>query len=159
MVILQYQIIDISEKESEILPEFNEWLCVQLSEYTNTKINRRKIQLRLNYIYKVPWIQWLGTKYLDESEIMNSISNTIIYTEHKDMVFKIETDINIKIPNTNTCMDRLIRFLEYGDRNTRPISMFLKAKQYFNYSKLLSLWNLFVLNRLGNMSSAKIISR
>lgn len=159
MMILQYQILDTSEEELEVIPKFNQWLCDQIFEYINTKINRRKIQLRLNYMYKVPWIQWKGTKYLDELDIMNYIYKSLKYTEHKDNLFIIETNIDIKIPNTNTCIDRLIRFLEYGDRQIKPINMLSKMEQSFNHSKLNSLWRLFVLNELGYMSQSKIIAR
>lgn len=157
MIILQYQLTNTTEEELELIPEFNDWICTQIFENINTKLNRRKIQLRLDYIYKVPWIQWTNTKYLDESDIMNSIYESLITVEHRDKIFIIQTDINMKIPNTNTSMDRLIRFFEFGDRNIRPMNMISKISQQFNHMKLNGLWNLFVMNKLGNMSQAKII--
>ena len=76
-----------------------------------------------------------------ESDIMNSIYESLITVEHKDKIFIIQTDINMKIPNTNTSMDRLIRFFEFGDRNIRPMNMLSKISHQFNYMKLNSLYH------------------
>ena len=76
MLIRQFQFTNITEEELEIISDFCEWLCQQMYSYIDNKINRRKIQLRLNYIHQVPWIEWKKNKYIGVSEIMDAINKS-----------------------------------------------------------------------------------
>ena len=73
MLILQFQFTNVRDDELNIIPEFVEWISDQIFQYINTSINRKKIQLRINYLYQVKWIDWINTKYIDTQSIMEAI--------------------------------------------------------------------------------------
>lgn len=159
MLLLQFQFTNITTDELNIIPEFCNWLCDQIYTKINTSINRRKIQLRLKYLYNCSWIHWSDKKFnTGVLDIMEAIYDSLTYTPYKNNLWKIHTDINIRIPNSYTAVDRLIRFLNYGDTYYKATGIFTKLQKEFNHQKLNSLWKIYVMNRLGIMSSVKIIS-
>ena len=158
MLIRQFQFINISDEEIELIPDFCEFLCQTMFEKIDTKINRRKIQLRISYLYKVPWIEWKRNEVIGVKEIMKSIFDSFSYDEYKNNIWKIYTNSNVYIPNTYTLMDRLIRFLDFGDMNYHATGMFSTLKKEYNAKKLNTLWQIFIMNRLGNMSDVEIIT-
>lgn len=158
MNILQFQITDTNEEELNIAEEFSYWLCDQMFVYLNTKINRRKIQLRLNYIYEVPWIKWKSKDYIGVNDIMKGIRDSFVVESYRNNVYKIRTDLNVLIPNSLTSMDRLIRFLNFGDNKCKPTAMFTKLQQEFKHKKLNALWRIYATGRLGYISQARIVA-
>lgn len=158
MNILQFQVTNTTEKELDIVDDFCYWLCDQIFEYINTKINRKKIQLRLNYLYQVPWIEWSNKKYIDTQSIMSAIYNSLMCEEHKNNTFVIKIDMNVTIPNTYTSIDRLIRFINYGDNKCKPTGIFTNLQHDFKHNRLNTLWKIYTTNRLGYISEAKIIA-
>lgn len=160
MLLLQFQFEDIdTSKEFELMDDFCKWLCDQIYNTINTSINRRKLSLRMNHLYEISWINWDKNHKYDTgvSNIMHSIYKSITYTRHKNNLWIISIDANILIPNTYTSIDRLIRFLNYGDNQYKATGIFTKLAQTFNFKKLNGLWRLFVLNRLGYVTSTKIV--
>lgn len=158
MIIFQFQFVDIeSEKEQEIMEDFCKWLCEEIYSRINTKVNRRKIQLRIKYLFTVPWITWKGTPYIDVETIMRSIKESLTYKQYRKNVWRIVTNTNKVIPNTVTSMDRLIRFLNYGDKNAGATGILTLLQKYFDYNQLQSSWRLYCLDKLGYLTDTKIV--
>ena len=64
MVLLQFKFINLTDDEQQLISAFNTWLCDVVFNKIYTKINRKKVSLRLNYILNdVRWIQWQNNKY------------------------------------------------------------------------------------------------
>ena len=160
MMLLQMQFTKIIEQERNFIPDFCNWLGVVIFSEINNKINRKKISLRMKYILeKVNWVNWNSDKYsLTTTDILNAIRNAIDYEEYKNNTWKIIINPNIFIPYSNTSIDRLVRFLNYGDYKQRGTGMFNLEKQY-DHKKLNQLWQLFLTKNLGCMTTSKIISK
>lgn len=156
MYIKQFQFFDIDENEQEIIPDFCEWLYLQIYQIINTRINRRKIQLRLNYIQTVRWMHWKRKDVISVSEILELIFESLRYKSDNVNRWTIYTNSDIIIPNSYTSMDRLIRFINFGDINFKGTGMFTQFENYFSKQKLNNLWRIFVNNRLGYIPQSKI---
>lgn len=74
------------------------------------------------------------------------------------MYSKYGTDNHIILKNTNTVIDRIIRFLEFGDNNYLGTGMFNNLKNYYNTSNLNSYYKLYCMDKLGYITNTKIIS-
>lgn len=161
MLILQFQFTNTTDEEQDIIPDFCMWLCAILFSQINTKINRKKIGLRLDYILeKATWVNWNSDKYnLTVSEIMERIYDSLTYEQQRYNKWKIIINQNILIPYSNTSIDRLVRFINYGDNFQRATGMFTNLEKEYNHSKLHTLWNMYVLKELGTTSQAKIITK
>lgn len=161
MNIIQFQFTNTTDDEQDLIPSFCDWLGSILYSNIDTKINRRKIDLRLNYIIdEAQWINWTNDKYnLTVSEIMYAIQDSITYKQYKDNIWKIIINPNILIPHSYTSIDRLVRFLNYGDNIQRATGIFTNLEREYNFNKLNTLWNMFILRNLGGMSNTKIITR
>lgn len=161
MMLLQFQFTNTTEEEREIIPDFCKWLCLVLFSSINTKINRKKISLRINYILeKVDWVSWDKNKYsLSTIEIMDAIADSFTYEQYKDNLWKILINANNLIPHSFTSIDRLIRFINYGDNKQRGTGMFTKLEQEFNHNKLNTMWAMYCMKHLGKMTDVKIISK
>ncbi len=161
MMIIQFQFTNTTDDEQELIPYFCDWLSSVLYSNIDTKINRKKISLRLDYIInKAQWINWNSDKYnITVSEIMSAIRDSITYEQYRNNTWKMIINPNILIPRSNTSIDRLVRFLNFGDNVQRATGIFTNLEREYNHSKLNILWNMYVLKHLGGMSNAKIISR
>ena len=150
MLIKQIQFTKCTEEELELIPDFLEWLIDNMYQNLNTKINRRKIQLRLNYLSEVPWIQWNNKKdFTDTQTIMKCIYDAFSYEEQQLGLWVLTTNSNIILPNTNTSFERIIRFLEYGDMKFNATGMFNKLKNEYKFHKINNLWKTFILTKYG----------
>lgn len=159
MLIRQFQFTNVSDEELDYIEDFCEWLCQQMFGYINTKINRRKIQLRINYLYKVHWIDWKKSSYIDVDSIMKAIDESFSYEEYRNNVWKIQTNSKVLIPGTLTLMDRLIRFLDFGDSNQMGTGMFSSIKKHYDAKQLNNMWRIFINHKLGTcISDVKIIT-
>ena len=161
MMLLQFQFTNTTEDERNLIPSFCNWLCRIIYTKIDTKINRKKVSLRLNYILdKVDWINWDKNKYsLSTTEIFNAISNSFTYEQYKNNLWKINIDSNVLIPHSYTSIDRLIRFLNYGDNKQRGTGMFSNMEQEFNHIFLNNMWSIYCVKYLGRMTESKIIAR
>lgn len=158
MMLLQFQLTNTSKEEKEIMLEFGDWLCEQIYSDINTYINRRKIQLKIPYLYQVNWISWANSKYIDTEMIMNSIHTSLIAKPQRNNICKLIIDNNVLIPNTYTSIDKLIRFLNFGDTIYKGSGMFTTIIHKYNNKKLNNLWKIFATRELGIMSRGEIIS-
>ena len=158
MMLLQFQITNTTLEEKELMFEFGEWLCEQIYTDINTYINRRKIQLKIPYLYQVKWIEWNKVKFLDTESIMEAIYKSLIPKPQRNYVWKIIIDKNVVIPNTYSSIDKLIRFLNFGDNTYKGSGMFTNIIHKYTNIKLNNLWRLFITRKLGFMSQGEIIS-
>lgn len=147
MLIKQIQFTNCTEEELELIPDFMEWLIDSIYSYMNNKINRRKIQLRLKYLSTVPWIHWTSENYTDVQTIMENIYESFTYEEQQYGKWVLTTNSNIVLPHTSTSIDRIIRFLEYGDMKFNATGMFNKIKNEYKFHKVNNLWRMFLLSK------------
>ena len=148
MLIKQIQFTNCTEEELELIPDFLEWLIDNMYAKLNTKINRRKIQLRIKYLLQVPWIRWnKKTDITDTQTIMQCIYDSFSYEEQNHGLWVLTTNSNIILPNTSTSFDRIIRFIEYGDMKFNATGMFNKLKKEYDYYKINNLWKTFILTK------------
>lgn len=161
MVILQFQFTNITDEEAKLIPEFCNFLKIKIISELNTKVNRKKVQLRLKYIQeKATWISWQkGKKYeLSIKDIFDTISQSMIYKAYKNNIYKIEIDSNMLIPYTYTSIDRLVRFLNFGDNECYATGIFTNIEHKYNHNQLYVLWAYYVLSNLHTNTNAKIIT-
>lgn len=159
MLIKQIQFTETTEEENEAIPGFLNWLCKQMYSTMNTKINRKKIQLRINYLYKARWVNWIKSSYTDVQTLMETIYSSFCFEEYKNNIWKINTDSNIIIPNTTTSIDRFIRFLDYGDTKYSPTGIFNNLKMEYSWAKINTLWKMYLLTekQIGITDSKLIV--
>jgi len=161
MMILQFQFTNLEDNEKEIIPDFCEFLKDLMLAKLNTKINRKKISLRLKYIEEeAKWINWDNNKKYNTSvtDIIESISQSIIAVPYKNNLWKIEIDGNVLIPNSFTSIDRLARFLNYGDIKCRATGIFTNLEHEYRHQKLNAIWNYFIVKELGYNPTSNIIT-
>lgn len=161
MILLQFQFIDVQEDEMQLVPEFCKYLKHMLLVKLNTKINRRKLSLRLQYIEnEVDWINWIKNKKYNTSvqDIVDAITQAIVATEYKDNIWKIEVNQNVLIPNTYTSIDKLIRFINFGDNVCKGTGMFTNLEHEYRHQQLNAIWNFFVIKELGHNATTRIIT-
>lgn len=131
MNIVQFKLEGIDEREHNLVPEF----CRMIQEciYTdlNTYSNRAKIEMRIPYLYKCDWIIWYK-KQINIQTVLKLIFNSIEYKEYKNNRFTLYINETNKIPNTNTYINRLIRFLEYGDTHYKGLGLFTMLEHRYN---------------------------
>lgn len=162
MMILQFQFTNIDEEDAEVIPDFCNFVIDCILETINTKMNLKKIQLRMKYLYdEASWINWYGSKRYDTSalDLLQTVGSSLRAVPYKDNLWKIEVDPNVLIPNSSTSIDRFIRYLNYGDLKSRPTGIFTRIENYFDHSKLKQLWNLYNLNHYGGVSNVEIIAK
>lgn len=159
MILFQFQISNTeSEDELDIIPNFCNWLCEQIYIGLNNKRNIKRLQIRKEYLLNVSWINWTHKKVLNVDDIMELIHNSLIYEQYRKGIWHIKINNDILIPNTSTSIDRLVRFLEYGDMNVKATGMFTEVRRHYNQDRLNSLWKLYTAQNLGYISDATIIS-
>ena len=113
MKLIKYGIEYGNTEESKQLIDFGYHICNLIYSELNTKLIRKKIQLRIPYLYTVNWIQW-KRKYIDVDDIMKTIYESLeVKPERYNYVIYINEETTI--PNSVTKADKLIRFLDAGD--------------------------------------------
>jgi len=156
MNILQFKFEKLTDEEYEIIPTF----CRMIRDMIFTDIdkynNRLKIKKRIPYLYQVSWIKW-KKQYITERDILDTIYNSLSFTEYRDNVYKIDIDTSVKIPNTRTSIDRLIRFLDYGDLKYKGIGILSTIEHKYNYKLLNDFWKMCVIENIGYTPNSKII--
>lgn len=161
MMILQFQFTNLQEDEKEIIPDFCEFLKSLMLAKLNTKINRKKISLRLKYIEEeAKWINWDNNRKYNTSvqDIIETIMKAIIAVPYKNNLWKIEVDANVLIPDSYTSIDRLIRFLNYGDIKCKATGMFTNLEHEYKHQKLNAMWNYYIMRELGHNAVSNIIT-
>lgn len=161
MVLLQFQFTNTEEDDTEMIPDFCDLVINQLFEHINTSINRRKIGLRLNYLLnEVPWVDWDKSRKYNTSvqDIMNTIGDSLVAVPYKDNLWKIQIDTSLVIPNSYTSIERLIRYLNYGDLKSRATGIFTGLEKKFNHKKLNAMWKYFCMVETGGLTDVVIIS-
>lgn len=156
MNILQFRLENITEEEYDLIPKFCRLLNDMIFTEINTYTNRIKIQIRIPYLYNVPWINW-KKKDITAKDILQTIFDSMSFTEYRNNLYKIDINTQTLIPNTTTSIDRLIRFLDYGDLNYKGLAFLTVMEHKYNAKKLNSLWMMCVIKYLGYTPESKII--
>lgn len=158
MLLMQFQFVGTNEYESELIPEFCEWISNQIFQEIDTNNNKLKIKNKIKYLYTVPWIRWSTNKKTDADTIMSTIRKSISYRKLKDNTWNIYINDSIRLKNTYTSISRLVRFIDYGDTNINATGMFSIAYKNYGAFRLQSSWRLFILDELGYLPESKIIA-
>ena len=155
MLITQFMLEGLDDKEAEQVISFIGTLRdIYCAEFCGN-IMKLKISMRIKYLYEVPWIKW-KTKNITPNMIVDTIYRAIRIRK-QDLVYMVYIDKNVLIPNTYTSIDRLMRFLDYGDLNYKGLGIFTKLEHKYNYSKLNALWVHHIYKHLGYLTTSKII--
>lgn len=159
MIIIQFQINNFDEYERKLIYSFCEWLKNDIIfNYIDTKLTEDKIKSRIPYIQKASWINWKTKKRnINYNSIMKAILDSFIIREYKNNIFKIETNSNVNIPNTNTSIDRFIRFINSGDSIKPATDIFTNIQWKINAGYLNSLWRMYILTELGYLTNSRLV--
>lgn len=127
MKLIKYGIEYGNTEESKELLNFGYYICDLIYSEINTKLIRKKIQLRIPYLYTVNWIQW-KRKYIDVEDIMKTIYESLeVKPERYNYVIYINEETII--PNSVTKADKLIRFLDVGDMKVHRYKYIIKYRK------------------------------
>lgn len=127
MKLIKYGIEYGNTEESKELLNFGYYICDLIYSEINTKLIRKKIQLRIPYLYTVNWIQW-KRKYIDVDDIMKTIYESLeVKPEKYNYVIYINEETTI--PNSVTKADKLIRFLDAGDMKVHRYKYIIKYRK------------------------------
>lgn len=127
MKLIKYGIEYGNTEESKQLIDFGYYICDLIYSEINTKLIRKKIQLRIPYLYTVNWIQW-KRKYIDVDDIMKTIYESLeVKPERYNYVIYINEETTI--PNSITKADKLIRFLDAGDMKVHRYKYIIKYRK------------------------------
>ena len=127
MKLIKYGIEYGNTEESKQLIDFGYYICDLIYSEINTKLIRKKIQLRIPYLYTVNWIQW-KRKYIDVDDIMKTIYESLeVKPEKYNYVIYINEETTI--PNSITKADKLIRFLDAGDMKVHRYKYIIKYRK------------------------------
>lgn len=127
MKLIKYGIEYGNTEESKELLNFGYYICDLIYSEINTKLIRKKIQLRIPYLYTVNWIQW-KRKYIDVEDIMKTIYESLeVKPEKYNYVIYINEETTI--PNSVTKADKLIRFLDAGDMKVHRYKYIIKYRK------------------------------
>lgn len=127
MKLIKYGIEYGNTEESKELLNFGYYVCDLIYSEINTKLIRKKIQLRIPYLYTVNWIQW-KRKYIDVDDIMKTIYESLeVKPEKYNYVIYINEETTI--PNSITKADKLIRFLDAGDMKVHRYKYIIKYRK------------------------------
>ena len=162
MMILQFQFIDLQEEEQNVIPDFCESVKQLILAKLKSKINMKKISLRLKYIEEgnVNWVSWQPHKQYNTTtiELIETIVDSIKVVPYKNNIWKLETDNATVIPNSYTLMDKFIRFLNYGDNKCKATGIFTDIEHEYRHQRLNALWNYYILKEFGYNPSSTIIT-
>lgn len=156
MFILEFELENITEKERDIIPDFCDFLNDNIISILDSKKMRKKIQIRLNYLYTVMWIEWYNKKLCTIDSIYETFHSSLDYKSNKLNSWTLFINTKNRIPGSLTSMDRLIRFLNFGDLNFKGTGFLTMIINKFNNKYLTQLWRLFVINRLGAYPKSRI---
>lgn len=161
MNILRFQVINATEDELELIPNFIDEIYIRMFKHINNFVSRKKISIRLNYMLNnVNWIQWTKNSYNTTTEdIINAIWYSFDYEKQRNNIYNLRINSNILIPNSATSIDRLIRFLNYGDTKYKATGMFTKMIQDMDIITINNLWQVFILKNLQSHSNAKLVQK
>lgn len=156
-MIVRMQFQDLTEEEHSMIRGFLEWLCDKIFIFMNREANRKRIQIRLDYIKKVKWIQWVDSKDITVNEILSAIRKSLKIRKKK-LTWYIEIDNRVMIPHTITPISKLIRFIDHGDGIVAGTGMIQFIKRQFNAIQLNKWWIGYIMLKLNVYSRGKVIS-
>ena len=155
LVRMQFQ--DLTDGEHKLIKEFLKWLCDKIFIYISWEANKKRIQIRLEYIKKAKWIQWADTKNITVDEILLAIRKSLIIRRRK-LTWYIEFDSRVRIPHSITPITKLIRFIDHGDGIVAGTGMIQFIRRQFNAIQLNKWWIGYIMLKLQRYSKGKIVS-
>lgn len=159
-MMLTYRINTSDDKELKLVGKFNEQLIQYITDMIDTKQLTRLLLLRRNYIVdEATWIEWRTSKpNINVKQIASLILEAFKIEKDNKGRFNITFDNNIIIPNTNTSLARLIRFLNVGDNKIRGAGFLSNILIKINNFKINELWQSFIFQELGYITVNKIVT-
>lgn len=159
-MMLTYRINTSDDKELKLVGKFNEQLIQYITDMIDTKQLTRLLLLRRNYIVdEATWIEWRTSKpNINVKQIASLILEAFKIEKDNKGRFNITFDNNIIIPNTNTSLARLIRFLNVGDNKIRGTGFLSNILIKINNFKINELWQSFIFQELGYITVNKIVT-
>lgn len=148
---------NLTENEYKMIRGFLKWLCEKIFIYLNRAANRRRIEARLEYIKKVKWIVWTGSKDITVDELMNAVHKCFKVRKRKEL-WEIYFDDRVMIPNTITPITKFLRFLDNGDNIVKGTGMIQLVRRNFTHIQLNKWWKSYILLKTSIVSNGKVIS-
>lgn len=160
MLLLEYRLAKVSSNQLEYIQGFNQYLINNIYDnIINTKFIRTKIMIRLKNIdKKVNWIRWTNNiKSINIDDLMNLIKNNIEVKAYKNNIYKIIIDKYVLIPNTLTPLERLLRYIEFGDTKTKGIGLLNYIKQQYTFNTINSLFSMYMLVQTKEYNKSQLV--
>lgn len=160
MILLEYRLAKVSSSQLEYIQGFNQYLINNIYDnIINTKFTRTKIMIRLKNIdKKVNWIRWTNNiKSIDIDDLMDLIKNNIEVKAYKNNIYKIIIDKYVLIPNTLTPLERLLRYIEFGDTKTKGIRLLNYIKQQYTFNTINSLFSMYMLVQTKEFNKSQLV--
>lgn len=160
MILLEYRLAKVSSNQLEYIQGFNQYLINNIYDnIINTKFTRTKIMIRLKNIdKKVNWIRWTNNiKSIDIDDLMDLIKNNIEVKAYKNNIYKIIIDKYVLIPNTLTPLERLLRYIEFGDTKTKGIRLLNYIKQQYTFNTINSLFSMYMLVQTKEFNKSQLV--
>lgn len=148
---------NLDEPELKYIKGFLNWLCEKIFIYLNREANRKRIEARLEYMKKVRWINWIGSKDITVDMLMKSVQQCFKIRKRKE-IWEIYFDDRIMIPNTNTPITKFLRFIDSGDNKVKGTGMIQFIRRRFNHVQLNKWWQTYIFMKTCTLTHGKIIS-
>lgn len=148
---------NLTDNERSMIRGFLNWLCDKIFIYLNKDANRKRIEARLEYMKKVRWVEWIGSKDITVDMLMEAVRKCFKIRKRKEL-WEIYFDNRVMIPNTRTPITKFLRFMDNGDNIVKGTGMIQFIRRRFNYMQLNKWWKAYVMLKTSTMTNGKIIS-
>lgn len=102
-----------------------------------------KVIMRVSLLQSANWISWNGKPSITTKRVCKAIANSLSYKCYKNH-YVIQIDSHTKLAGTNTTVDSIARFINYGNDYVRGSYVFSNLfKRYSN--KIYKYWRAFLL--------------
>ena len=146
---LIFELIGEDREEMELMDEFCEQLVIDIRRDIYNNVIPSKMECREEDILSANWIDWIKKpSSLNVMTIVNLIIDKIGYMSRKN-TFVICVSPKAKLPNSNTSLDSIARFLDKGNEDT-PYTVFI-SKFFNDYTtvKINNYWEAFIFAKLN----------
>lgn len=148
---------NLTDDEYKMIRGFLNWLCEKIFIYLNRDANRKRIEVRLEYIKKARWVDWVGSKDITVDDLMVAIRQCF-KVRKKRLIWEIIFDNRVMIPNTRTPITKFLRFMDNGDNLVRGTGMIQFIRRKFTHLQLNKWWKAYIMLKTSTTTDGKIIS-
>lgn len=156
-MLVRMQFENLTDDERDRIRDFLNWLCEKIFIYMNRDANKRRIDVRLNYIKRARWIEWISSKDITTDMIMASIKKCFKIRKRKE-TWEIYFDNRVLIPNTRTPITKFLKFIDNGDNIVKGTGMIQFIRRKFNHVQLNKWWKAYIMLKTSSITKGKIIS-